>query len=90
MARDTEDLDRGWFDWNWCDWNWVHGNWFAGNGAPGISSAAGSPGQTSLLFNSAALISPSGGVDSALRQSHLVPFGEYLAVSDNRFLSPAD
>jgi apolipoprotein N-acyltransferase len=49
-----------------------------GKGATGISSAAGSPGQTSLLFNSAVLISPAGEWIARYDKVHLVPFGEYL------------
>ena len=49
-----------------------------GKDATGISSAAGSPGQTSLLFNSAVLISPTGEWTARYDKVHLVPFGEYL------------
>jgi apolipoprotein N-acyltransferase len=47
-------------------------------GSIGTSSAAGEGGQTSPLFNSAALISPSGEWTARYDKAHLVPFGEYL------------
>jgi len=47
-------------------------------GAIGNSSAAGAGGQTSPVFNSAALISPSGEWTARYDKIHLVPFGEYL------------
>ena len=47
-------------------------------GSIGTSSAAGEGGQTSPLFNSAALISPSGEWTARYDKMHLVPFGEYL------------
>jgi apolipoprotein N-acyltransferase len=49
-----------------------------GKGATGIPLAAGSPAQTSLLFNSAVLISPAGEWIARYDKVHLVPFGEYL------------
>ena len=49
-----------------------------GKGATGILSPAGSPGQTSLVFNSAVLISPAGEWIARYDKVHLVPFGEYL------------
>jgi apolipoprotein N-acyltransferase len=47
-------------------------------GSIGTSSAAGEGSQTSPLFNSAALISPSGEWTARYDKAHLVPFGEYL------------
>jgi apolipoprotein N-acyltransferase len=47
-------------------------------GAIGTSSAANSAGLNGSLFNSAALISPSGEWTARYDKAHLVPFGEYL------------
>ncbi len=47
-------------------------------GAIGTSSSAAVGGQTSPLYNSAALISPSGEWTARYDKIHLVPFGEYL------------
>lgn len=44
----------------------------------GAIGVAPSSGQTSLLFNSAVLISPSGEWTARYDKVHLVPFGEYL------------
>ncbi len=47
-------------------------------GAIGTSSAPSLSGQTAAVFNSAALISPSGEWSARYDKIHLVPFGEYL------------
>jgi apolipoprotein N-acyltransferase len=47
-------------------------------GSIGTSSAPGSGGETSPVFNSAALISPTGEWTARYDKVHLVPFGEYL------------
>jgi len=47
-------------------------------GSIGTSPAAGGPGQTQRVFNSAAWISPSGEWTARYDKIHLVPFGEYL------------
>jgi apolipoprotein N-acyltransferase len=47
-------------------------------GAIGTPSATAAGGQTSPMFNSAVLISPSGEWTARYDKIHLVPFGEYL------------
>jgi len=44
----------------------------------GVQNASVSPEQPTQIFNSAALISPSGDWDGRYDKVHLVPFGEYL------------
>jgi apolipoprotein N-acyltransferase len=47
-------------------------------GSVGVRSASESPQHTSDVFNSAALISPSGELTGRYDKIHLVPFGEYV------------
>ena len=51
--------------------------WFLA-GSVGVRSASESPQHTSDVFNSAALISPSGELTGRYDKIHLVPFGEYV------------
>src|ERR1039458_834864 len=53
------------------------GSWVVA-GAIGINPALHSGGQSSQIFNSAALISPQGEWTARYDKVHLVPFGEYL------------
>lgn len=47
-------------------------------GSVGVRSASESPQHTSDVFNSAALLSPSGELTGRYDKIHLVPFGEYV------------
>ena len=51
--------------------------WFLA-GSVGVRSASESPQHTSDVFNSAALINPSGELAGRYDKIHLVPFGEYV------------
>jgi apolipoprotein N-acyltransferase len=53
------------------------GSWVVA-GSIGNTSAMHSSGQSSQVFNSAALVSPSGDWTARYDKVHLVPFGEYL------------
>jgi apolipoprotein N-acyltransferase len=53
------------------------GSWVVA-GAIGINPATHSGGETSQIFNSAALVSPQGQWVARYDKVHLVPFGEYL------------
>jgi apolipoprotein N-acyltransferase len=53
------------------------GNWVVA-GSIGIEPAMHSGGQTSQIFNSAALVGPQGEWTGRYDKVHLVPFGEYL------------
>ena len=51
-------------------------------GSVGVRSASESPQHTNDVFNSAALLSPSGELTGRYDKIHLVPFGEYLPFKD--------
>ena len=51
-------------------------------GSIGVQNANTTPQQTTQVFNSAALISPSGEWDGRYDKIHLVPFGEYVPFKD--------